>query len=60
VYDRLDMLAVLRYLEDEGVIRMMRTDNDLEDGHVVGQMTLEEERHAFWELETGFEWRFLL
>jgi hypothetical protein len=54
------MLAVLRYLEDEGVVRMMRTDNDLEEGHVVGQMTLEEERHIFWELETDFEWRLLL
>jgi hypothetical protein len=54
------MLAVLRYLEDEGVIRMVRTDNDLEEGHVVGQMTLEEERRAFWELETDFEWRVLL
>jgi hypothetical protein len=60
VYDRLDMLAVLRYLEDEGGIRMVRTDNDLEEGRVVGQMTLEEERQAFWELETGFEWRLLL
>ena len=54
------MLAVLRYLEDEEVIRMVRADNDLEDGHVVGQMTLEEERQAFWELETDFEWRLLL
>jgi hypothetical protein len=50
------MLAVLRYLEDEGAIRMVREKGD----HAVGQMTLEEERYTFWELEPDFEWRLLL
>jgi len=57
------MLAVLRYLEDERVIGMVRINGEgggEEGNHVIGQMTVEEEGRTFWELEPDFEWRPLL
>lgn len=60
-YDRLDILTVLEHLEDKGVVRIVQLyPKDEGFAHKVGQMTLEEERHTFWELDKDFEWRMLL
>ena len=60
-YDRLDILTVLKHLEDKDIIRMVRGSADDEKAaHKVGEMTVAEEARTFWELEKNFEWRMLL
>ncbi|KAG8814423.1 hypothetical protein FRC17_001133 [Serendipita sp. 399] len=54
VYDRLDILAVLRYLERQSIVKRMCTESASQ--HKVGEMTTWEEEHTMWELNERLDW----
>ena len=60
VYDRLDIVTVLRYLQDNGVIDRVHSQPLPLGQHRVGETTVEEEKFTFWRLAKRLDWALLL
>lgn len=57
-YNRLDILYILRYLEEEGIVhRVDAAESKLM--RPIDQLTLEDEARTFWELGLDFDWQGL-
>lgn len=60
VYDRLDIVAALRHLEDNEIVDRTHSQTLSLGPHRVGEMTVEEERVTFWRLTKKLDWALLL